>query len=126
VFTRWNDYVYKNIPIDDAYWKMRASDEYVINAQLGRNDEDALIHRTFELWLYTDVTAEKQQIFDQTLDEIDYTLLKLCNGRLSKKEVLQQARKNLDPQEKNPGFYGEAAQSLNKMEGNKWILYRKP
>lgn len=126
VFTRWNDYVYKNIPIDDAYWKMRASDEYVTNAQLGRNDEDALIHRTFELWLYTDVTAEKPQIFDQTLDEIDYTLLKLCNGRLSKKEVLQQARKNLDPQEKNLVFYDAAAQSLDKMEGNKWILYRKP
>ncbi|MBI4857952.1 MAG: B12-binding domain-containing radical SAM protein [Acetobacterium woodii] len=126
VFTRWNDYVYKNIPIDDAYWKMRASDEYVTNAQLGRNDEDALIHRTFELWLYTDVTGEKPQIFDQTLDEIDYTLLKLCNGRLSKKEVLQQARKNLDPQEKNLVFYDAAAQSLDKMEGNKWILYRKP
>lgn len=126
VFTRWNDYVYKNMPIDDAYWKMRASDEYFLNAQLGKNDDDAIVHRTFELWLYTDISEEKPRIFDEILDETDYTLLKLCNGKLSKKEVLQRGRKNLDPQEKNSGFYMEAERSLNKMEGNKWILYRKP
>ncbi|MBK5244505.1 MAG: B12-binding domain-containing radical SAM protein [Eubacteriaceae bacterium] len=126
VFTRWNDYVYKNIPIDDAYWKMRASDEYFLNAQLGKNDDDAIVHRTFELWLYTDISEEQPRIFNEILDETDYTLLKLCNGKLSKKEVLQQGRKNLDPQGKNPDFYTQAVRSLNKMEGNKWILYRKP
>ncbi|MBC3796941.1 B12-binding domain-containing radical SAM protein [Acetobacterium tundrae] len=126
VFTRWNDYVYKNIPIDDAYWKMRASDEYVLNDQLGKAEEAAIVHRTFELWLYTDVSGEKPKIFDKTLDETDYTLLKLCNGRLSKKEVLRQGRKNLDPQGQNLNFYTEAERSLDKMEGNKWILYRKP
>ncbi|KNZ41883.1 B12-binding domain-containing radical SAM protein [Acetobacterium bakii] len=126
VFTRWNDYVYKNIPIDDAYWKMRASDDYFLNVQLGSHEEDAIVHRTFELWLYTDVSGEKPKIFDETLDETDYTLLKLCNGRLSKKDVLQEGRKNLDPQGKNPDFYAQAHRSLNKMEGNKWILYRKP
>jgi len=126
VFTRWNDYVYKNIPIDDAYWKMRASDEYFLNAQLGKNDAEAIIHRTFELWLYSDISEEQPRIFDEILDETDYTLLKLCNGKLSKKEVLRQGRKNLDPQGKNPDFYAQAGRSLNKMEGNKWILYRKP
>ena len=126
VFTRWNDYVYKNIPIDDAYWKMRASDEYFLNAQLGKNDEDAIVHRTFELWLYTDISEEQPRIFDEILNETDYTLLKLCNGKLSKKEVLRQGRINLDPQGKNPDFYAQAGRSLNKMEGNKWILYRKP
>jgi hypothetical protein len=105
---------------------MRASDEYVIHDQLGRNDQAAIVHRTFELWLYTDVSGEKPQIFDQVLDEIDYTLLKLCNGKLSKKEILQQGQMKLDPQGKNAGFYHQAEQSLNKMEGNKWILYRKP
>ncbi|MEA4807419.1 B12-binding domain-containing radical SAM protein [Acetobacterium wieringae] len=126
VFTRWNDYVYKNIPIDDAYWKMRASEEYLLHAQLGKNDEEAIVHRTFELWLYTDISGEKPQIFNQVLDEIDYTLLKLCNGKLSKKEVLRQGRMKLDPQQKNADFYNQAERSLNKMEGHKWILYRKP
>jgi radical SAM superfamily enzyme YgiQ (UPF0313 family) len=126
VFTRWNDYVYKNIPIDDAYWKMRASDEYVLSVEMGKNNEAAIVHRTFELWLYTDVSGKKPQIFDQELDEIDDTLLKLCNGKLSKKEVLQQGKMKLDPQGKNANFYRQAQQALDKLEGNKWILYRKP
>ena len=63
---------------------------------------------------------------EQVLDEIDYTLLKLCNGKLSKKEVLRQGRMKLDPQQKNADFYNQAERSLNKMEGHKWILYRKP
>ncbi|URN86254.1 hypothetical protein [Acetobacterium wieringae] len=70
--------------------------------------------------------AKKPQIFNQVLDEIDYTLLKLCNGKLSKKEVLRQGRMKLDPLGKNPDFYNQAQQALNKMEGYKWILYRKP
>lgn len=126
VFTRWNDYVYKKIPIDNEYWKMRASGDYVLNRQLGTHEEEAIVHRTFELWLYTDVSGEKPKIFDETLDETDYTLLKLCNGRLSKKEVLQLGRLKLDPEWENTNFYKEAELSLNKMEGNKWILYRKP
>ncbi len=126
VFTRWNDYVYKNIPIDDAYWKMRASDEYVLNRQLGSQHEEAIVQRTFELWLYTDISGEKPQIFDKILDQIDYTLLKLSNGKLSKREVLQLARKTLDPQGQDTDFYPQAERSLNKLEENKWILYRKP
>lgn len=126
VFTRWNDYVYKNIPIDNEYWKMRASGEYVLHHQLGSLEQEAVVHRTFELWLYTDVSREKPTIFNHELEELDYTLLKLCNGRLSKKEVLQQGRMKLDTQGKNPNFYSEAERSLNKMEGNKWILYGKP
>lgn len=126
VFTRWNEYVYKNMPIDNEYWKMRASGEYVLQRQLGHLEEEAVVHRTFELWLYTDVSGRKPKILNHELGELDYTLLKLCNGRLAKKEVLQQGKMQLDPQGKNPDFYCEAEQSLNKMEGNKWILYRNP
>ena len=125
VFTRWNDYVYKNIPIDNEYWKMRASGEYVLNRQLGSREEEAVVHRTFELWLYTDVSGEKPKIFNHELEELDYTLLKLCNGRLSKKEVLQQGKMQLDSQGENQNFYSEAERSLDKMEANKWILYGK-
>lgn len=125
-FTRWNDYVYKNLPIDNEYWKMRASGDYVLNQQLGNREEEAIVHRTFELWLYTDVNGVKPKIFDQTLDEMDYTLLKLCNGRLSKKEILQLGKLKLDPTGENSNFYQEGEKSLDKMEGNKWLLYRKP
>ncbi len=68
-FTRWNDYVYKNLPIDDAYWKMRVFGGYAVSSQLGARQEDAIPHRTFELWLYTDFGGEKPKIFDTVLDE---------------------------------------------------------
>ncbi|MDD3169862.1 MAG: radical SAM protein, partial [Eubacteriales bacterium] len=126
VYSRWYDYVYKNFPIDNAYWKMRVSGDYAVSRQLGNRREDALIHRTFELWLYTDVNGDRTKIHDRTLDEMDFTLLKLCNGRLSKKEILQIGRLQLDPKGECADFYSSAERSLNKMEGYKWILYRKP
>ncbi len=126
VFTRWNDYVYKNLPIDDAYWKMRTFGDYVVSSRLGSRGEDAILHRTFELWLYTDLSGEKPRIFDIPLEEIDYTLLKLCSGKLSKREVLQQGRLALDPSGEQSGFYKRAEESLKAMEKNKWILCQKP
>ena len=126
VFTRWHDYVYKQLPIDDEYWKMRASGEYVLQQQAGSRAAEAVIHRTFELWLYTDVSQAKPSICKHELTELDYVLLKLCNGKLSKQEVLQQGRRQLDPRGENSDFYRQAERSLHKMEGNKWILYQKP
>ena len=125
VFTRWNDYVYKNLPIDDAYWKMRVFGGYAVSSQLGARQEDAIPHRTFELWLHADTSGEKPQIADTVLDEIDYTLLQLCSGKLSKREVLQQGKMMLDPSGCRPDFYTRAEESLNFLEKKKWILYQK-
>jgi len=126
VFTRWNDYVYKNLPIDDAYWRMRAFGEYVASSQLGAREENAIPHRTFELWLYTDLGGEKPRIVDTPLEEIDYTLLRLCSGKLSKQEVIQQGRAMIDPVGAQTDFYKRAEESLHSMEKKKWILYQKP
>ncbi|WKY44658.1 radical SAM protein [Eubacteriaceae bacterium ES2] len=123
IFTRWNDYVYKNLPIDNAYWTMRASGDYFTGSQVGTNDEDAIILRTFEYWLYTELTAEGPRIFGKSLSPLDETLLKLCGGRLSKKEVIRRAKKFYGA--KNPDFYQDAEKALNQMEKSKWILYRK-
>ena len=126
VFTRWNDYVYKNLPIDDAYWRMRAFGEYVTGGQLGAWEENAIPHRTFELWLYTDLGGAKPRVVDTPLEEIDYTLLKICSGKLSKREVIRQGKASLDPAGTQPDFYKRAEEALHSMEQKKWILYRKP
>ena len=126
VFTRWNDYVYKNLPIDDAYWRMRAFGEYVTGSQLGAWEENAIPHRTFELWLYTDISGAKPRVVDTPLEEIDYTLLKLCSGKLSKREVIRQGKAALDPAGTQPDFYKRAEEALHSMEQKKWILYQKP
>ena len=126
VFTRWNDYVYKNLPIDDAYWRMRAFGEYIPGGQLGAREEDAIPHRTFELWLYTDLSGEKPRIFDAPLEEMDYALLRLCSGKLSKREVIQQGKITLDPSGSRSDFYTRAEESLSSLEKKKWILYQKP
>ncbi len=125
VFTRWNDYVYKNLPIDDAYWKMRVFGGYVPGSQLGSRGEDAIPHRTFELWLHTDVSGEKPQIADIPLETMDFTLL-TCAAETFKREVLQQGKTALDPSGCRPDFYRQAEESLNAMEKNKWILYQMP
>ena len=62
---------------------MREYGEYVTGSQLGAWEENAIPHRTFELWLYTDISGAKPRVVDTPLEEIDYTLLKLCSGKLS-------------------------------------------
>ncbi|WKY47599.1 radical SAM protein [Eubacteriaceae bacterium ES3] len=121
IFTRWNDYVYKNLPIDNAYWTMRASGDYFV----GKGEADAIPHRTFEYWLHTDFSKGRSEIMGKTLSEMDNTLLKLCGGRISEKEVVRAARRSLDPNEKVYDFCAQARRSLKQMEKNKWILYRK-
>ncbi|MEN1760518.1 B12-binding domain-containing radical SAM protein [Anoxynatronum sibiricum] len=126
VFTRWNEYVYKHLPIDDAYWKMRASGDFLLGSEMGSQCEAAMPHRTFEMWLHTDVSSDMPRIDDKQLDPVDYTLLTLCSGKLSKKEIIQQAKTKMDPGDQLGDFHQQAEASMDKMEKNKWILFKRP
>ena len=120
LYTRWYEYIYVNMPIDHAYWRMRTSGSYCPSRELEKGA--GFPERTFELWLEVGFRNNIPFIGKHELRAIEYELLKLCNGKLTHEEVSARAARVLGA---GDGFPAEAEAALKRMEAYRWILYSK-
>lgn len=120
LFTRWYDYIYSRQPIDHSYWRMRASDSFFTSAEL--ESGQGIPERCFELWLEVGFRNRRPFIGKYELSDLEYELLKLVNGKLTKSEILETAAARQGTKI-NSG--AEAAAALSDMEARRWILYAK-
>lgn len=117
IYSRWNEYVYSRYPIDSAYWNMRASGKYSTYKDIVDKD-NAIPKRTFNIWDYLDATDSSKKIQGNTLSEMAFYLLKLCNGKQKLRTVLGEICERFGWERVK-----EAQQILKNFEGHRWILY---